>query len=180
VVVETVRMPRPNPPRQPGVEDVVARRIAAERAERGWSYADLAGRVTEAGCPIGATAVWKIEQEENRRRVTVDEALAFARVFGIPLLDFLGLSFEVAGVPKPVISARLDALLARIGQIDAQISAETLVETNARSRASSFRVERQEILAKIAELRAQLHAIGDADFLYVPPADPEGTDDGEH
>src|SRR5690348_3763576 len=126
-------MPRPNPPRQPGAEDVIARRIAVERTDRGWSYADLAGRLTELGCPIGASAVWKIEQPEHRRRITVDEAIAFAKAFGIPIVDFLGLP-PTDATPTPTLSARLDTLTARIGQIDSDIDAATAESKAARDR----------------------------------------------
>jgi len=37
------------------------------------------------GCPIRASALYKMEKGEPRRRITVDELLAFAEVFDVPL-----------------------------------------------------------------------------------------------
>ncbi|MGC1211268.1 MAG: helix-turn-helix transcriptional regulator [Micromonospora sp.] len=78
-------MPRPNPERQLRGEANLADRVAYERKERGWTTEGLAQRMTAAGCPINQSAIWKIEDGKPRRRITYDEALAFAEVFGIPL-----------------------------------------------------------------------------------------------
>jgi transcriptional regulator with XRE-family HTH domain len=45
----------------------------------------LAKRMTDLGCPINQSAIWKIENGDPPRRVTYDEALAMAEVFGLPL-----------------------------------------------------------------------------------------------
>ncbi len=88
-------MPRPNPPRSLGGEEGLARRVAYERERRGWSTEGLAKRVTDAGCPINQSAIWKIENGNPPRRITYDEALAFARVFDLPL-DELSIPPEIA------------------------------------------------------------------------------------
>lgn len=80
-------MPRQNPDRPIGVEEAAARRVAYERSRRGWSTDELARRVTEAGCPINQSAIWRIESGEPRRKITLDEAYALARVFGIEVSD---------------------------------------------------------------------------------------------
>jgi len=80
-------VPRPNAPRQLGGEDSLARRVAFERERRGWTTESLAKRMTDAGCPINQSAIWKIESGRPRRRITYDEALAFAEVFEIPLAE---------------------------------------------------------------------------------------------
>ncbi|KQT89327.1 hypothetical protein ASG49_16230 [Marmoricola sp. Leaf446] len=49
------------------------------------SYDGLASRMTEAGCPINASALYKIEKVDPPRRITVDELVALSRVFGIKL-----------------------------------------------------------------------------------------------
>jgi transcriptional regulator with XRE-family HTH domain len=67
----------------------VARRIAHEREARAWSYAGLAERMSRAGCAIDASAIFKIEKGEPRRRITVDEMVAFAEVFGVPVDELL-------------------------------------------------------------------------------------------
>jgi transcriptional regulator with XRE-family HTH domain len=78
-------MPRPNPPRPLRGEANLARRVAYERQRDRMSTEGLARRMTELGCPINQSAIWKIENGDPPRRITYDEALAFAEVFGIPL-----------------------------------------------------------------------------------------------
>lgn len=82
------------PRRRPGTigrEESLARRIQYERERRGWSQSKLAEYVTEAGCPINQSAIWKIEVHKGmpRRRITVDELMAFADVFGLSIADLL-------------------------------------------------------------------------------------------
>lgn len=80
-------MPRPNQPRSLGTERSVVQRIAMLCEERGWKYPELAERMTAAGCPIQTSALYKMEKGDPPRRVTLDEAAAFAEVFGITLDD---------------------------------------------------------------------------------------------
>jgi len=82
-------VPRQNRPRSVGREEDLARRIAYERQHRGWSYAGLASRMTERGCAIDSSALYKIENSKPRRRITVDELVALSNVFGISMHDFL-------------------------------------------------------------------------------------------
>jgi hypothetical protein len=49
------------------------------------SYEGLAARLTNAGCPIQASAIYKIEKADPPRRITVDELVAFSQVFAIPI-----------------------------------------------------------------------------------------------
>lgn len=74
-------MPRPNKPRDIEAEEVLAERIQFEREQRGWNYESLARRMTGVGCPINQSAIYKIEQSQPRRRITVNELVAFAKVF---------------------------------------------------------------------------------------------------
>ena len=71
------------------VSSGLARRIAHERDARGWSYDGLAQRMTEAGCSIQASALFKIEKGDPPRRITVDELVALGRVFRVPPADLL-------------------------------------------------------------------------------------------
>lgn len=80
-------MPRPNPLRPLRGEANLARRIAFERQRAGMSTEGLAKRMTDLGCPINQSAIWKVENGDPPRRITYDEAIAFAEVFGIPLED---------------------------------------------------------------------------------------------
>lgn len=87
-------MPRPNPPRPLRGEANLARRIAYERRRADMSTEGLARRMTDHGCPINQSAIWKIESGDPPRRITYDEALAFAEVFGVPL-DELAIPPEI-------------------------------------------------------------------------------------
>lgn len=82
-------MPRPNRPRSIASEAALARRVAHEREARGMTPAGLASRMTQVGCPINASAIYKIEKADPPRRITVDELVAFAEVFGVTIEDLL-------------------------------------------------------------------------------------------
>jgi transcriptional regulator with XRE-family HTH domain len=70
-------------------ENALARRIAYERERREWSPGGLARLMTKAGCPMNQSSIWKIENGEPRRKITVDEAIAFAKVFDTTLEKLL-------------------------------------------------------------------------------------------
>lgn len=82
-------MPPRNASRSLFSEEGLARRIAFERERRGMSYEGLARRMTDAGCAINQSAIYKIEKGTKRksgevgppRRITVDELVALAEVF---------------------------------------------------------------------------------------------------
>lgn len=82
-------MPRPNRPRSVQAEAHLARRILLEREGRGWTYDGLAERMTKSGCPVDPSAIYKIEKGKPPRRIVVDELVAFAQVFGVPVEDLL-------------------------------------------------------------------------------------------
>lgn len=82
-------MPRQNPTRDIQAETDLARRIAWERERRGWTYEGLASRLTAAGCPIQASAIYKIEKSDPPRRITVNELVALSTVFEISISDLL-------------------------------------------------------------------------------------------
>jgi transcriptional regulator with XRE-family HTH domain len=84
-------VPRPNRPRSIQGEDNLARRITyeRERPDRRWSYAGLAQRMTEAGCAIDQSALYKIEKGNPRRHVQVDELIALSKVFAVPIDELL-------------------------------------------------------------------------------------------
>jgi transcriptional regulator with XRE-family HTH domain len=85
-VRDTGGMPRQTP-RMPGPDEWAARRIRRLRESNGWSAAELARLVTEAGCPIRQQSIWDIENRQPPRRITLGEAAALASVFGIALED---------------------------------------------------------------------------------------------
>jgi transcriptional regulator with XRE-family HTH domain len=82
-------VPRHNPPRSLAGEEYLAERVSYERDIRGWSYEALAKRMTDAGVPMNQSAIQKIEKGNPRRRITVDELLGFAKVFGTNVSDLL-------------------------------------------------------------------------------------------
>lgn len=82
-------MPPRNPARSLFSEDGLAERIAYERERRGMTYEGLAKRMTDVGCPINQSAIYKIEKAKPRRRITVDELVAFSTVFEIDVNDLL-------------------------------------------------------------------------------------------
>lgn len=82
-------MPRPNRARPIAIERSLALRIAHERETRGMSYEGLALRMEKAGCPIQASAIYKIEKGDPPRRITVDELVALGRVFEMELADLI-------------------------------------------------------------------------------------------
>jgi transcriptional regulator with XRE-family HTH domain len=75
-------------------EGNAAARVALEREIRGWSTTELAARMTKAGVAMNQTAVWRIENGKPRRKITLDEALGFARVFELPLEELMSPPLE--------------------------------------------------------------------------------------
>ena len=115
VSLQTEQVPKPNPPRLPSAEDSLALRIAYERMRRGWSADELAKRMTEAGVPLNQSAVWRIENGEPRRKISLDEAIGFARVFG---LDLAAMTSEE---PGDAIANQAFALIARMRETVSQL-----------------------------------------------------------
>jgi transcriptional regulator with XRE-family HTH domain len=75
-----------------GSERWLARRIRHERVARGWSQAGLSELMAASGHPLHQSAISKIEAPpagEGPRMVTIDEAIGFSKVFGIPLGELL-------------------------------------------------------------------------------------------
>lgn len=90
--LETV-VPKLNPARTLRSEANLAARIAYERDQRGWNNEELADRMTKAGVGIQGSAIYKIEF--LGRRITVDELVGFATVFGVDAANLL-LPLEIA------------------------------------------------------------------------------------
>jgi transcriptional regulator with XRE-family HTH domain len=116
-------MPRPNQPRSIASEHALARRIANERERRGWSYDGLASRMTKAGCAIQSSAIYKIEKSDPPRRITVDELVAFAEVFAVPVQDLL-LPPEIAA-KRQLVGLLTDWEIARRRSAEAKDVEET-------------------------------------------------------
>ncbi|MDP1876896.1 MAG: helix-turn-helix transcriptional regulator [Actinomycetota bacterium] len=63
--------------------------MAAERESRGWTIEGLAKRMSDEGCAMTASAIFKIEKGDPPRRIVVDELVAFSRVFEVPVQELL-------------------------------------------------------------------------------------------
>ncbi|MET8987736.1 helix-turn-helix transcriptional regulator [Nonomuraea wenchangensis] len=73
-----------------GPETNIALRIEYEMRRRGWSQERLSKEMADAGCPIHQSSISKILNPRGKRRtISVDEAVAFAKVFGTTLDDVL-------------------------------------------------------------------------------------------
>jgi hypothetical protein len=73
-------------------EDNVAARVAFEMRVRGWSQERLSKEMTNVGHPLHQTSISKIvtpRADGHRRAISVDEAMGFAKVFGVPLPSLL-------------------------------------------------------------------------------------------
>lgn len=82
-------MARPNRRRSIEGESNLALRVQRERAYRGMSYEALAKAMTDAGCSIQGSAIYKIEKGDPPRRVTVDELIALATAFDVGVENLL-------------------------------------------------------------------------------------------
>lgn len=108
-------MPRPNPLRGLHSETNLARRVAYERERRGWSYESTAKRMSAVGCPVQGSAVYRIEKGVPRRRISVDELVAFSRVFEVDIDELLVpmaffISQEVKTVAERTVQSRIGTL----------------------------------------------------------------------
>lgn len=82
--MKTARTPNDLP-----ISRIVAANIAAHRAHRGWSTRALAQATQESGNPIGPSTVSRIEKSARPGAipvvVSVDQLVALAEAFGVPL-----------------------------------------------------------------------------------------------
>jgi transcriptional regulator with XRE-family HTH domain len=78
-------------PRKTGsdVSRRAATRIRIRRTDLGMTLQGLAQRMADAGCPILATGIWKIESG-YRSNMTADEAVAFAGALRMSIGQLLG------------------------------------------------------------------------------------------
>lgn len=101
-------MPRVNVGRTIRAERDLAERIAYEMEANGWNPESLARRMTDVGCKINASAIWKVINQDPPRRLTVDELVALKIVFKLESTDEL---------LRPVAEVRGEQSLARWRQI---------------------------------------------------------------
>lgn len=74
-----------------GSERYIADRVSDLRRQRGWSQDELVKQMRSRGCVMPQSAISKLEKPPSggRRAVTVDEALAFAKVFGMSIEELV-------------------------------------------------------------------------------------------
>ncbi|MHC0432762.1 helix-turn-helix domain-containing protein [Streptomyces sp. O3] len=109
-------------PDRPVPEDYVAERIKQEREARGWSTVVLAEKMAEAGHQLNQAAIWRIESGKPRRRVNLDEALGFCKVFGLAMDELTAPPMKYAdALVRELVRERIERshALARL-QKDAQ------------------------------------------------------------
>jgi transcriptional regulator with XRE-family HTH domain len=116
-------------------EGNAAARIALEREVRGWSTTELAARMTKAGVPMNQTAVWRIENGTPRRKITLDEALGFARVFELPLEELMsppleGVDIEGLRIVQEAVEAFYEARNAEDRLHRAVVAASDYIRTH--------------------------------------------------
>lgn len=85
-----------------GAQDSVVERIRSELESRGWSQSELSRRLADLRPPyhLSQGAVSRMLAYDNPREITVDDLLAFVRVFSIPLEEFVlpaAITCEVGG-----------------------------------------------------------------------------------
>lgn len=96
-------------------EENIAWRIRHEMSRRGWSQERMAKEMTDAGHPLHQSAVSKIvnPKDGKRRAISVDDAIGFAKVFGLSLREML-LPIEAA------INSEARALLTDLARLHAE------------------------------------------------------------
>jgi len=82
---------RLNSKRTSDSEQILSARVKYERQLRGWTPAYVAKLMSELGCNIQTSAIYRIEEDnpKKRRRITVNEHVAFAEIFDISMEELL-------------------------------------------------------------------------------------------
>lgn len=82
-------MPRINTGRTIKAEANISERVKRELRQRGWSPAHLAEVMTAAGCKISTTAIYRMIDDDKPRRISFDEVVALAEVFGVAIDELM-------------------------------------------------------------------------------------------
>lgn len=150
-----------------GREDLLAARIERERKARGWSQERLAKEMAQAGCPLPQSAISKIERPGpgGRRAITLDEALAFSRVFNTPLPELV--------VPIDALRRGLGALWRMVDE-----GAETVKESDLQRSQVRFQVQRLQSLSdETPEVRDWLRSLLQERLAVIAAGRGEGAVD---
>lgn len=143
-------MPRINRERTSGAERQLAARVAFERERRGWTYEALAKRMSDAGCAMHATAVFKIEKGDPPRRITVNELVALSEVFGIQVGELL---LPPALLGDVELADRLEDVEVALRALNAQVGVIEKLVDRAPQRRAALRLLLKELYDDWPELR---------------------------
>lgn len=148
-------------------EENVAARLKVEREARGWSTNAVSDRMNQAGFEMNPSAVWRIEN--GKRRINLDEAIGFAEVFGISLLN-------LAGPPRLAAQARALELIDDIVRAFRETQRANAAFTRARDAYDAYIAEhpdiREEAEVVISNAMAEvaMESVMPADDDVSPPA----------
>jgi transcriptional regulator with XRE-family HTH domain len=120
-------MPK-KPEAQIGPELIVAQRIRQERRAKGWTLDTLARKLQrETGTTVAPSALSMVEN--GKRRITLNEALAYAEVFGIGLPDLIEPKSEDQRLQDDMLWALRAVYTASTALTEAMISVTCLLGT---------------------------------------------------
>jgi transcriptional regulator with XRE-family HTH domain len=160
-------MPRPNRARSIGIEDELVIKIGTLRRRRDWSYEELARRMDAQGCPMSASSLHRIEQGNPRRPVSVDELVAFSRVFETPVdvliappdLDIGGKAGEVLSEADRAVNAVVDAVArAKSSLVEYELAKKQLGRVRSQLVAVQAQVERAAAGPWAEQMTGERHA----------------------
>jgi transcriptional regulator with XRE-family HTH domain len=138
-----------------------------EREARSWSTSAVSDRMNKAGFEMNPSAVWRIEN--GKRRINLDEAIGFAEVFGISLLN-------LAGPPRLAAKDRALELIDDIVRAFRETQRANAAFTRAREAYDAYIAEhpdiREEAEVVISNSLAEvaMESVMPADDVVSPPA----------
>lgn len=145
-------------------EENVAARLKVEREARGWSTSAVSDRMNQAGFEMNPSAVWRIEN--GKRRINLDEAIGFAEVFGISLLN-------LSGPPRLAAKARALELIDDIVRAFRETQRANAAFTRARDAYDAYIAEHPDIREE-AEVVIS-NSLAEVAMESVMPADDDAS-----
>jgi len=94
----------------PAGQENLSRRLAQLRARKKWTAGDVQRELAKVGCDVPRNAALRIEQ--GTRQVTVDELVAFSKVYGKTVEDLMTPVELVGHETAKGIAARIDREMA--------------------------------------------------------------------
>jgi transcriptional regulator with XRE-family HTH domain len=165
-------MPRVNTERSLDNERMVAARIAYERQQNDWSYQQTSNKLKRVGGSLGAAEIQKIEKEN--RRLSIDELVAFAKLFKLSPNEIMT-PLELVLNKRAMEFVRkadhaLEALAKSVRElIETSVELSQLQQTNSRDQSL---VEVRKRVAEYMPTQMITYPMGDEDDPSTP--DPVG------